>query len=212
MSVQHGAPARRDTSVLKVRVRHARAAIALLAIFAAPGTFATPAADAGLPSAIEYQIKASFVYTVAKFVDWPETAFDGPGTPMTFGILGNDAVADAISSALQGKRVHDRELRVKRLSGVGAVRDCQILYISEGEARSIDAVLDQVAAASILTVGESRDFAAAGGILGLSMQENLVQFEVNMAAAQRARISISSKILRLGRVLKDGGAAGEGRP
>src|SRR5262245_8192756 len=51
MSVQHGAPARRDTSVLKVRVRRARAAVALLAIFAAPGTFATPAADAGLPSA-----------------------------------------------------------------------------------------------------------------------------------------------------------------
>jgi hypothetical protein len=44
------------------------------------------------------------------------------------------------------------------------------------------------------------------------MQESMVQFEVNIAAAQRAGLIISSKILRLGRVIKGAQPADEGRP
>jgi hypothetical protein len=39
--------------------------------------------------------------------------------------------------------------------------------------------------------------------MGLRLEENMVQFEVNIAAAERARLEISSKILRLGKVVKD---------
>jgi YfiR/HmsC-like len=173
---------------------------------------APPSAQETLPAAIEYQIKASFVYTVAKFVDWPADSFPAPGKPLTLGIVGDPAVSEAIASALRGKRVHDRDLVVKRLPDLGSLRSCQIVYISGDEKESLVAVLEQVAAAGVLTVGEGVDFAPSGGILGLSLRDSLVQFEVNLAAAQRAGLNISSKILRLGHVVKEERAPGGNRP
>jgi len=178
----------------------------------APQVSRLPAADTGLPAAIEYQIKASFVYTVAKFVEWPEGAFRDSGTPLILGILADDAASEAIAETLRGRRVHNRALIVKRLTDLKGALDCQILYVSSLEGRSLPALLSQVSAEGILTVGEGSDFAASGGILGLTLRESLVQFEVNIGAAQRAGLTISSKILRLGHVLKGPTMPAEARP
>ena len=183
---------------------------------AAPPAAAQPASvqtapEATLPPSVEYQIKADFVYTVAKFVDWPEGAFASPSTPLTFGIVGSDVVADAISQALRGKKVHERPIRTVRVTDPRRALDCQILYVSDPDPVRIKALLDQVGTSSILTIGEGGDFAARGGILGLHLSDTLVQFEVNMQSAEKAGISISSKILRLGQVVGGVRPASEGR-
>jgi len=212
MLLQHGDPAFRRRRRRAPGARVGRACLFLVLLQMLPLSAGAPAADAGLPPSIEYQIKASFVYTVAKFVDWPEVAFSTPNSPLVFGILGSDTAFEAIEATLRGKRVHDRELIVRRLTGLGAARDCQILYISEGDPTALATILDRIDSTGVLTVGERSHFAASGGVLGLSLQESLVQFEVNMAAAQRAGLTISSKILRLGKVVKDDGRSAEARP
>ena len=192
----------------------ARATVVLfLALTLVPPVMPSPAADGQLPAEIEYQIKASFVYTVAKFVDWPLGSFPSAGAPLTLGVLADDkAVSDAIAAALKGKRVHDRPLVVRQVHDARRARECQILYVGGGRAATDPGVLGLAAARGVLTVGEGRTFAQDGGILGLTLQESMVQFEVNIEAAQKAGLVISSKILRLGRVI--GGvqpAAAEGR-
>jgi hypothetical protein len=42
-------------------------------------------------------------------------------------------------------------------------------------------------------------------MVNLVMKKNSVSLEINPAAAGRARISISSKLLRLARVIEEGG-------
>jgi len=191
----------------------ARAAVLLfLALTLVPPGVPSPAADGQLPAEIEYQIKASFVYTVAKFVDWPQGVFPSAGAPLTLGVLAADeAVSEAIAAALKGKRVHDRPLVVRHIPDARRARDCQILYVGGGRAADA-AVLVQMAAPGVLTVGEGRTFAREGGILSLTLQESMVQFEVNIEAAQKAGLVISSKILRLGRVVGDIRPAAEARP
>ncbi|HYV84683.1 MAG TPA: YfiR family protein [Patescibacteria group bacterium] len=186
----------------------------VLALIAALTPIATraPAADSILPSDLEYQIKASFVYTVAKFVEWPVGSFASASAPLTLGIVGGGDVSDEIAAALRGKRVHDRELIVRRLADPAGACDCQILYVIGTAGESPQAVFDRTSSAGVLTVGETRDFAARGGILELAMQESMVQFEVNIAAAQKAGLIISSKILRLGHVIKGTPPSEEGRP
>jgi hypothetical protein len=198
--------------VARVRRREAAAVclFALLALLAAP-VLAEPDSEASLPPSVEYQIKADFVYTVAKFVEWPDKAFAGPGAPLTFGIVGSDVVADAISVALRGKKVHERPIRTVRITDLRRALECQIVYVSESDPARVKVLLDEVGSANILTVGESGDFADRGGILGIRMRDTLVQFEVNMRSAERAGITISSKILRLGEVVGGVRPASEGR-
>jgi hypothetical protein len=167
--------------------------------------------DVTLPPSVEYQIKADFVYTVAKFVDWPEGAIGAPGAPLRFGIVGSDEAGEAIAQALRGRKVHERPLLVQTVTDLRRLPECQIVYVAESSNSSVRAVLAQVGSASILTVGETPDFAQSGGILGLRMRDTLVQFEVNIGAARRAGITISSKILRLGGVVGGTAEASENR-
>ncbi len=46
-------------------------------------------------------------------------------------------------------------------------------------------------------------FAEDGGVMGLRLEENMIRFEVNIDAAERAHLSISSKILKLGKVIHE---------
>jgi len=192
------------------RTLRRRAGSLLLGLVLVLRALPAPAAEEPLPIDIEYQIKASFVYTVAKFVDWPASAFVSPTAPLTLGVIGDDKVSDAIAGALKGKRVHDRALVVRHLKDPIEAADCQILYVDRGAATRPE-LLGQVQGPGILTVGEGGGFAQKGGILGLTLEQSLVQFEVNIAAAQRAGLVISSKILRLGRVVGDARPAAEGK-
>ncbi|HUD73030.1 MAG TPA: YfiR family protein [Dongiaceae bacterium] len=203
------ASAHRATAARRTLRRRAGSLLLGLAL-AMPAVWA-PAAAEPLPIDIEYQIKASFVYTVAKFVDWPSGAFASPTAPLTLGVIGDDAISAAIAEALKGKRVHERALVVRHLPDARSAADCQILYVDRGSATHPE-ILAQVQGPGILTVGEADGFARKGGILGLTLDQSLVQFEVNIAAAQRAGLVISSKILRLGRVVGDARPASEGKP
>ena len=188
------------------------AVVFLLALTLVAPVVPSPAADGQLPAEIEYQIKASFVYTVAKFVDWPQGVFPSAGAPLILGVLADDeAVSNAIAAALKGKRVHDRALVVRHIPDARRAGHCQILYVGGGRGATDPGILGLVAAPGVLTVGEGRTFARDGGILSLTLQESMVQFEVNIEAAQKAGLVISSKILRLGRVVGGVQPAAEGR-
>ena len=208
MSVEGERP---PTERVRRRVAAVCAFLILVPTLAGP-VAAQPDPEASLPPSVEYQIKADFVYTVAKFVEWPDKAFAGPGAPLTFGIVGSDVVADAIAQALRGKKVHERPIRTVRITDLRRALDCQIVYVSDpSDPAKVKTLLEEVGGASILTVGEAGDFADRGGILGIRMRDTLVQFEVNMRSAERAGITISSKILRLGEVVGGVRPASEGR-
>jgi uncharacterized protein DUF4154 len=204
---EQGAFARRKRAARPVTP--VRAVVAFLVLALLPVGVPAPASEPGLPSEIEYQIKASFVYTVAKFVDWPQGSFASASAPITLGVVADDAVSDAIAAALQGKRVHDRPLVVLHTPDPRRAKDCQILYLGSGR-ENVDP--DKVAGHGVLTVGEGQGFAQRGGILGLRLEESMVQFEINVEAAQKAGLVISSKILRLGRVVGDVRPPAEERP
>ena len=64
----------------------AAALLALVVLLVAPASVIR--AQSQPPSPFEQEIKASFIYTVVKFVDWPGTAFGASDAPMVMAILG----------------------------------------------------------------------------------------------------------------------------
>jgi len=56
---------------------------------------------------------------------------------------------------------------------------------------------------SVLTVSEMEQFARNRGMIQFIMQENRARFEINADAAKRAGLKISSKLLKLSRVVAD---------
>jgi len=156
-----------------------------------------------VPPAFEHEVKASFVYTVAKFVEWPERSFEGPGAPLVFEVLGEDPFEAALENTVQGKTVNGHPVEVIRAGGASDLLPCHVLYVGRSQAGRLQEVLDRVQGGTVLTVGELERFAQDGGVLGLRLEQNMIRFEVNVDAAERAHLSISSKILKLGKVVRE---------
>lgn len=163
----------------------------------------TPAA-AQTPAALEYQIKATFLYTMAKFVEWPPEKLEGAG-PLAIGVYGKDPFGATLDQQLQGKTVDGRAIVVRRITGLEQIRQQHIIFIAAGEKKHWSAVLGAVAGGGVLTVSDTDNFAEQGGMVNLVMKGNSVGLEINVAAAERAHIKISSKLLKLARVVEGGG-------
>jgi hypothetical protein len=155
------------------------------------------------PAQFEQEVKASFIYTVAKFVDWPESAFAAPDAPMIFEILGDDPVGDALERVVEGKSVKGHPVAVLRAANLDEWTRCHVLIVGRSEGAHLPEILARLRGSNVLTVSESDHFAREGGVMELLLDQNMVRFEVNVDAASRSSLEISSKILRLGRVVRD---------
>ena len=58
-------------------------------------------------------------------------------------------------------------------------------------------LLDELKGNSILTVGETGDFIARGGLVRFKVDDARVRFEIDAQAAEKAKLRISSKLLSL---------------
>jgi hypothetical protein len=145
----------------------------------------------------EYRIKAAFIFHFAQLVDWP------PDTPMDtensvfLCTLGEDPFQGALESSVAGKLIGNRVMRIRHLAEARDLQSCQILFIGKGQSRSIPALLADLHHAPVLTVGETTGFVGVGGMIGFLLQENRVRFEINLAAAESARLKIGSRLLML---------------
>ena len=154
-----------------------------------------------LPSAFgqveEYTVKAAFLYNFAKFVDWPAQAFRSPVDPISICVLGQNPFGHSLEDVVRGQVVHGRSFRVRQVPEIAPNGACQILFVGANERRRFLSEAANLKGASTLTVGESRGFAAEGGMVNFKLEDGKVRFEINLEAAEQAQIHISSKLLSL---------------
>jgi hypothetical protein len=152
----------------------------------------------------EYEVKAAFLYNFGKFVEWPAPA----SGPIRLCIVGDDPFGNNLDETVRGKTISGQPIEIKRLNREDNPRGCQIAFISAAERRP-RAVLDLLQGASTLTVGESPNFAKQGGMINFVLEDNKVHFEINVDAAEQAHLKISSKLLSLAKIVRNGNRTGE---
>jgi hypothetical protein len=176
---------------------------ARLALIAVLGMIFAGAAQA--QTADEYQVKAAYMYNLAKFVDWPSDAFESPSQPIVFCVLGQTPLSRPLEDALTGKVVGQRPLLFRQLTDAKQAGDCKVLFISSADKKRMGQTLDQVKSLHVLTVGEGEDFTEDGGIARFFLDAGRVRLEFNLDAADDAKLRVSSKLLSLGRTVKKPG-------
>ena len=149
------------------------------------------------PPPSEYQIKAAFLYNFAKFVEWPTQAFAGPRSPVVIGVLGKNVFGDDLEQTIRDKTVNNHPFQFKQFHSVDEVTNCQILFISTSEKERLPKILSGLRGASVLTVSEMDHFTDTGGMINFVIEDNRVHFQINDAAAKKAGLKISSKLLSL---------------
>ncbi len=113
------------------------------------------------------------------------------------GILGEDPFGKVLEVIIRNKTINGRTLTIKRSQRVEDLKDCHVLFISRSEQARLAQILTALKGLSILTVSDTDEFLADGGIINFKMQNDKVRFEVNVATAQHAALRISSELLDL---------------
>lgn len=198
-------PAQRAHRCARIaRWRLAAAAIVILFLFSLSArTFAQN------DSPSEYQVKAAFLLNFAKFVDWPPGTYPGPQSPFAICVLGEDPFGPVLENTLAGKSLGAHPVALRRTKDPAEARRCQVVFVSSSESHRYAEVVEGMRGARVLLVGETDGFAAAGGAIEFTLEGNHVRFGINPEAAQRAGLTLSSKLLMLARIVHDGGTAGK---
>lgn len=147
----------------------------------------------------ETQLKAVFVLNFAKLTEWP-TGGTVDGNTFTIAVLGK-APSATFNKLLKGQTVHGRAVTVKQIDNVRQVKESQLLYLSDVERQRLPGILKEVGQQSVLTVSDMTGFCEAGGMIGLVPVQNRLGFEVNLAAVRKARLSVSSQLLKLAKAI-----------
>jgi hypothetical protein len=160
--------------------------------------FATP--DSSRPVASESEVKAGFVYQFARFTEWPVQRATAHKT-FAACVVGSDALSPVLRTVLAGKALGGRPISFRDQVGEREARDCDLIFVAASERKRFPIILDALASSPALTVGDWPQFAGDGGIIGFYTDEDRVRFEVNVAAARKAGLIISSQMLKLARIV-----------
>jgi hypothetical protein len=131
-------------------------------------------------------LKAAIVFNLLRF-----TSFPGQGG-VELCVQGNDGAAQALLD-LDGRALGSGPLAVRR-AAPGDLAGCQAVYVGDGPPPR---------GAAPIAIGNGRGFADQGGAVALVSFGRQVRFVINPAAAARANVSFSSRLLRLALAVKD---------
>jgi uncharacterized protein DUF4154 len=148
-------------------------------------------------SAIEHEVKATYVYKFAPFVEWPPGAFASATSAVVICVMGNDETGKLVADAARGQSAGERPIDVRYVTQAMSMRECHIVYIGVRESERRKAIAERLQGAPVLTITDVPADAPDEGIINFVLQDNRVRFEIDLDAAARNQLVISSKLLRL---------------
>jgi hypothetical protein len=119
-------------------------------------------------------------------------------------VLGADPFGPLLDNALKGESIRGVPMAAKRIAGPEESGNCRVVYIGSSKDGRLKAALSALGTSSVLTVSDAADFTRLGGMIQFVLEGNKVRFEINLAAAQRASLSVSSELLKVAIAIRRG--------
>ncbi len=177
---------------------------AVLLILGVSGLLSLEASSDPEPKpAPEFHLKAAFLYNFALFTDWPAESFEDKDSPLVVAVVGKDPFGDLLEATFREKRAKGRVIQVQRYASVKALGRCDVLFVPRSESERLGEIRRRLAGQHVLLVGESTGFALKGGIVNFYLKDKAVAFEINPKEAARAKLTISSRLLKLARIVEE---------
>jgi len=144
----------------------------------------------------EYDVKATYLYNFARFVEWPASAAAKDG-PFAICLLGEDPFGHALDAVLEGESINGKAVAARRIAKPQDAANCRVLFISMSEENRLKEILASLDKASVLTVSDIPQFATRGGMIQFISTEKRIRFEVNLSNAGDAGLRLSSELLKV---------------
>jgi hypothetical protein len=146
----------------------------------------------------EPQAKASLLFNLISFIEWPAAAL-GPADRLTICVAGDPDVLAALRS-YEDRQIDGRGMTARAIGDGEEPAGCHVLFISASRERL--ALVQRVANRPVMTVGDGPEFARQGGALRVFFEQSRLRFEINTSTVARTKLRVSSKMLGLARLVR----------
>ena len=155
------------------------------------------------PSAASAEsIKAGFLAAFPQFTTWPDRTFTKTNSPVVIGVLADDSFRDVLNRTAR-QQAGPRPLEVRQIKSLSEALECQIVFIDRADSDQEADWLNQLAGKPILTVGESGQTLARGGVLELVKDGKRIRYSVNLQAEKLAGIKLGAPLLQCAKDIKE---------
>ena len=165
-----------------------------------------PAAGADNDSLRSQRVKAAFILNIARFVSWPESAFDGPGAPLLLCLYRGNPLGVAIDS-IRGERAVGRRMAIAEVSSYDESEACHILLVPAARLEDFSGELDEPLERPLLTVADlTLESHPEEGhrhpvMVTLVRAGTRIGYEVDLQQVRRSGLRMSAELLKLARIL-----------
>jgi hypothetical protein len=155
---------------------------------------------------LEQQVKAAYLLNFTRYVDWPPGTYRRGDDPVNLCVVGPEGLADVVRRTVEGRRSRGRPVRVVVPDTPAQAGDCHLVFLAPAGG-AVSPWLAAVRSSRALVVGEGPRFLERGGMVAFVIVNQTVRFEIDQAAARRAGLRISSRVLALATRVVGGEAA-----
>lgn len=159
---------------------------------------------AGVPAhaADELDVKAAVVVNLLAFVDWPVHVVPQPQAPLVL-CVGAQQPLRAPLATLNGRVLRQWVLHVRELAPADAIASCHALLVDDGLLAARPALRRELRGAPLLSFADGEQAANTAVCIRLGVIDGRVAFSVDLGTARANGLSLSSRLLRLAREVRE---------
>jgi len=155
----------------------------------------------------ESDVEAAYIFNFAKFMHAP---VHSPAS-FTIAVVGKSSIGQTLEAITANEQVDSRPLKVVQAATIDQARNSDIVFLSDSEMPRMDKDIAALASSNALTISNANEFAQHGGMIQFVVVNNRVRFTVNLEATNKAKIVLSSELLKVAMSV-NGAAGGEAQP
>lgn len=156
----------------------------------------------------DYDVKAAYLYNFGRFIEWPAQSSASQGDSFNVCVLGRDPFGPTLDTTLAGETIAGKSVVARRVSTPQEAANCRILFIGTTETGQLNKIIEALDKEAVLTVSDMPQFSQHGGMIQFVLEGKRVRFEVNLAAAQRVGLTLSSELLKVATTVRRNPATG----
>ncbi|MCK5099115.1 MAG: YfiR family protein [Desulfobacteraceae bacterium] len=148
----------------------------------------------------EHYLKAAFIVNFARLVEWPDIPHVEKNQRIVIGVIDPQPFGDSLK-AISKKEIRGKKILIKICDSSTDYSEVHILFLNSKDAKLRRQIINKISDKPILTIGETPGFAQQEGIINFYKFKKKLRFEINRTKAENAGLKISSRLLKLGKII-----------
>ena len=140
-------------------------------------------------------IQASYIYNIAKLVEWRDPALRKG--PFVIGVLGSGNLYQELVKKYATRSIGKQPIEVRKLPETSEVDRCHILFIPADDHGLLPGILKQGSTGSTLIITDYPDALNNGSVVNFITTKNTLKYEISIVNAGKHNIDVGLTLRQL---------------